>query len=254
MSPLINTEGQFAWTNTCENCWAPPKQPIFTDLEELECEWVWPEHEFVQTASNKWRCVSLPDRCKPCGAKYRRKLRMRKRVQNIMDLCEEMPKKYQVPKLITFALPCDPSPTWEDRWRLQDSMEKMMKKGRKILEDNGVKGGVYVIETTSRLCNLDRYPEGWMQWKHHPHVHMVGIAPYVHHSKLASWCEQLMEIGLGRIDYEPVRVRNWDGEINYQARRKVSDYIIKYLTKNKKSARSWGILRKGQKGIQELKS
>ena len=53
-----------------------------------------------------------------------------------------------------------------------------------------------------------------------------------------------MEIGLGRIDYEPVRVRNWDGEINYQARRKVSDYIIKYLTKNKKSARSWGILRK----------
>ena len=73
---------------------------------------------------------------------------------------------------------------------------------------------------------------------------MVGIAPYVERNKLSEWCGQLQEIGLGRIDYKAVNIVNWEGETDYKGIRKISVYITKYLTKDRRSARTWGILRK----------
>ena len=256
MSPLINTEGAFAWTNTCPDCpWKPMKQFVITHESSWEGEWVWPEPEFEETnkinprtGNLQRRCLSLPERCKKCGAKYRRKLRMRKRVEKIIDICQDLDKKYSRPKLLTIGYPVSTSPNYQDRWELIDELKSIFPKALKVLTKNGVIGGNYVIECTSRLANLDVYSEGFMQWKHHPHVHMVGVAPFIHPTKLDQWCQQLMPMGLGRIDYEAIKVKyiNDEGhpEIDYTGRKKVSDYLIKYLVKNNQITRSFGIVRK----------
>jgi len=103
-------------------------------------------------------------------------------------------------------------------------------------------GASYVIECTTRLLPFPDHP--LMSFKHHPHVHMVAVAPYIHPTKLDKWCQQLMGIGLGRIDYEAIRVKNNDGEINYSGRKRVSDYIVKYLTKTNRITRTFGVVRK----------
>jgi hypothetical protein len=236
------------------------KQFVITHEESWEGEWVWPDPEFEETnkinprtGNLQRRCLSLPERCKKCAAKYRRKLRMRKRVEKIIDICSEQDKKYSRPKLLTFAYPVQTSPSYQDRFGLIDEMKLLLPKALKILDKHGVIGGTYVIECTSRLANLDVYTEGFMQWKHHPHVHMVGVAPFIHPTKLDEWCQMLMPIGLGRIKYDAVKVKyiNDEGhaEIDYSGRKKVSDYLIKYLVKNKTITRSFGVARKARVSI-----
>ena len=71
-----------------------------------------------------------------------------------------------------------------------------------------------------------------MEWKHHAHVHMVAVSNYVHHSKLKKYCEQLLPLGLGRI--------NLEAPMSYN---KVANYISKYLAKENQRHRSFGIMR-----------
>lgn len=236
------------------------KSFVITHEESWEGEWVWPDPEFEETnkinprtGNLQRRCLSLPERCKKCAAKYRRKLRMRARVEKIIDICGDLERKYARPKLLTFAYPVHTSPNYQDRLGLIDEMKALLPKAQKILQKNGVIGGSYVIECTSRLANLDVYTEGLMQWKHHPHVHMVGVAPFIHPTKLDEWCQILMPIGLGRIKYDAVKVKyiNDEGhpEIDYSGRRKVSDYLVKYLVKDNQITRSFGIVRKARVSI-----
>ena len=126
MSPLINTEGN-RWTNTCPNCKIPPKEFIVTEFGDSEWkgEWVWPEPDFIpghkinpKTGEPKRVCVSLPMRCTPCANKYRRKLRMRARIKKLVNLLDFLPKKYRIPKLLTFGLPVWTSEHYEDRFDL----------------------------------------------------------------------------------------------------------------------------------------
>ena len=139
---------------------------------------------------------------------------------------------YAKPKLITFALPSVNSPDWEDKDLQVAELKKKIKPAMKILRSNGVLGGTFVIECTSRLVE----PEyGLMNWKHHAHVHMVAIAPRVPRAALGEFCEQLLPLGLGRINYKAPRGKG--------ARRKVASYISKYITKNKVHSRTFGVMR-----------
>ena len=106
-----------------------------------------------------------------------------------------------------------------------------MPKARKKLMRNGVLGGTFVFECNSRLQPLDE-GQPLFTWRHHPHVHMVAIAPFIHHKKLARFCEQLMPIGLGRINYKAPRAYGT-----------TSNYVAKYLSKQGLNVRSFGIVR-----------
>lgn len=234
------------------------KSFVITHEESWEGEWVWPDPEFEETnkinprtGNLQRRCLSLPERCKKCAAKYRRKLRMRKRVEKIIDICGDLDRKYARPKLLTFAYPVQYSPNYQDRFGLIDEMKLLLPRAQKILVANGVIGGSYVIECTTRLLPFPEFP--LMSFKHHPHVHMVGVAPFIHPTKLDKWCQMLMPIGLGRIDYEAIKVKyiNDEGhpEIDYSGRRKVSDYLVKYLIKCDQITRSFGIVRKSRVSI-----
>lgn len=247
MSPLINTEGN-KWTHTCPNCyWVPDKEPVMT---EDSLEWVWPPIDYVtthriskRTGELGKRALNLPDRCKACAAKYRRRLRMRKRILKLVEITNQLPATYSKPKLLTFALPVSTSDYYHNREDLIEVLNTKRTKMNKILKDNGVLGSIYVIECTSRLANLDRYPEGFMQWKHHPHIHMVSICKYIHPTKFKEFTQCLRPIGLGSIDVEIIRIKTFDNEINYSGVRKIGAYITKYLTKDGKAARTVGIMR-----------
>ena len=248
MSPLINTEGN-VWTHTCENChWVPDKEMVLTD-DGLE--WVWPPIDYVtthrispRTGELGKRALNLPDRCKGCAAKYRRRLRMRKRILKLVEITNQLPATYSKPKLLTFALPVSTSEHYHNREDLIEVLNAKRTKMNKILKEHGVLGSIYVIECTSRLANLDRYPEGFMQWKHHPHIHMVSICRYIHPTKFKEFTQCLRPIGLGSIDVEIVRIKTFDNEINYSGVRKIGTYITKYLTKDGKAARTVGIMRR----------
>jgi len=96
-----------------------------------------------------------------------------------------------------------------------------------------VKGGTYVLECTTR--SIDGF--GATIYKHHAHVHMVGVAPYIHRTKLKAFCEQLMPLGLGRINYVAPK-----GQYR-EAVAQVAGYISKYLVKDKRQTRTFGIMR-----------
>jgi len=71
-----------------------------------------------------------------------------------------------------------------------------------------------------------------MEFKHHAHVHMVAISPYVFRNDLKSYCEQLLPFGLGRINLKAPKV--------YKS---VSNYVSKYLSKDNQRFRRFGIIR-----------
>jgi hypothetical protein len=137
--------------------------------------------------------------------------------------------RYRRPKLITFALPSittfNSSPEEE-----LSKLKALIPQARKILMKWDILGGVYVPEVTSRQENL-------IWWKHHAHIHMVGIAPYIHPKKLKEFCECLLPLGLGRINYVAPK-GHWK-----QAKRKVASYISKYLCKEGRRTSSFGIYR-----------
>ena len=149
MSPLINTDGN-RWTNTCPNChWVPDKELI---IHEEGHEWVWPPIDYVtthriskRTGELGKRSLNLPDRCKACAAKYRRKLRMRARIKKLVDLLDFLPKKYRIPKLLTFGLPVWTSEHYEDRFDLISDLNDKRKQINKILKDNDVLGSIFPV-------------------------------------------------------------------------------------------------------------
>jgi hypothetical protein len=148
----------------------------------------------------------------------------------------------KVPKLLTFALPSQyftwDSPGKTSREKEMNSLIKLLPKARRILMDNGVLGGSYVLECTYKwIPDLENFTHP--QYKFHAHVHMVVIAPYIHYSKLSEWCTQLMPLGLGRINYEAVRNR-----------RRTAIYVSKYLVKDKVQCRTFGIMRKNTRTMQ----
>ena len=116
LEPKINKDGMKKWSFTCSNChWIPDKQWIATDLKDKNewlGEWTWPDPDYAtthriskRTGMFGKRALHMPDRCNACKASYRRSTRMRKRIRRIMEICEELPTGYKVPKLLTFALP-----------------------------------------------------------------------------------------------------------------------------------------------------
>ena len=237
---MINKEGN-VWRYTCPQCWVPDKQPIFTSMTKnrWECEWVRAEPDYVTTHRISKRTgeygkkpLNLPDRCNACKARYRRATRMGKRMDRIHDVAKATPK-CSVPKLITFALPSQWF-TWESPSSREEQMKRLnslLPRARSILQANGVRGGSYVLECTYKWTpDLDNFTHP--KYKFHAHVHMVAIAPWIQPKKLSEWCSQLMDIGLGRINYEAVR-----------SRKRTAIYVSKYLVKDKVQCRTFGVMR-----------
>jgi hypothetical protein len=79
---------------------------------------------------------------------------------------------------------------------------------------------------------------GGMVYKHHAHIHMVAVAPFIHSSKLSEFCEILLPLGLGRINYVAPRGAG--------SKNKVASYISKYLTKDGRVCASFGIMRQSK--------
>jgi hypothetical protein len=68
---------------------------------------------------------------------------------------------------------------------------------------------------------------------------MVAIAPFVNKDKLKEFCELLLPLGLGRINYVAPRGTG--------SKSKVASYISKYLTKDGRVCASFGIMRNNRK-------
>jgi hypothetical protein len=161
-------------------------------------------------------------------------------------------RRYARPKFLTFGLPSSTSGRWEDREVLRRTLNSRLPRARERLEEVlGVKGGVYVIEMTSRLVPLgarlgrccgfeltDKVP--LFTWKHHAHVHMVAVAPFVKRELLKEKCEALLPLGLGRVN---LRTLSSDDYTKGQAQKAVARYVAKYLNKDGGRLRSWGVLR-----------
>ena len=248
LEPKINKDGMKKWSHTCPKChWIPDKQWIATDLEdknEWQGVWTWPDPDYAtthriskRTGMFGKRALHMPDRCNSCKAKYRRSTRMRKRVKRIMEVCEELPSGYKVPKLLTFALPSQWF-SWDDeinrttRDKEIGSLNKLIPIARKKLLQWGILGGTYVIECTEKIIfDLDNFTHP--QYKFHAHVHMVTVGKYQEDIREFSKC--LLDIGLGRINYEATR-----------SKRKIGNYLSKYLIKDNQRSRTWGCMYKSK--------
>lgn len=219
---------------TCPECHFVP------DRDDVD-DYVRTHRISKRTGERASRNLRWPVRCTSCERNKKRYQRMRRRLEKIWEFSWAQPAQtYRRPKLITFALP--------SLWTFEESPEgevmklnKLLPKARKILLDHNVKGGSYVLECTTRCYEFLGTPV----YKHHAHVHMVAVAPFVHRSKLKEFCEQLMPLGLGRINYQAPRGQYRD------AVAQVAGYISKYLVKDKRQARSFGIMRQSQPQSQE---
>jgi hypothetical protein len=174
-----------------------------------------------------------PERCTECSRKAKRHTRMVKRLDKIWRISYDLEDyRYSRPKLITFALPSivtfDSSPDAELR-----KLKSLLPAAHKKLEEFGVLGGVYVPEVTTRSTEF----MGTRCYKHHAHVHMVAIAPYIHPRRLIHFSVCLLPLGLGRINFVAPK-GHWKS-----AKRKVASYISKYLCKDGRRASSFGIYR-----------
>lgn len=180
----------------------------------------------------------FPVRCRSCDTAKKRFSRMTRRIDDIFEESFSfLTRTYTMPKLITFALPSAESESYSDRQCQIDILKSKLKDCRSILQQNGVLGGTYIIECTSRLLPFPDYP--LFTWKHHAHIHMVGVAPYVPKKHFKEFCEQLLPIGLGRINYIVPRGKD--------ARKTVASYISKYLIKDGNNSRTFGIMRNQKK-------
>jgi hypothetical protein len=174
-----------------------------------------------------------PERCTECNRKAKRHTRMVNRLDKIWRISYDLEdKRYSRPKLVTFALPSivtfDSDPDAELR-----KLKSLLPDARKILMDRGILGGVLVPEVTTRSSEF----MGTVAYKHHAHIHMVAIAPYFHPKALKRFCECLLPLGLGRINYVAPS-GHWKS-----AKRKVASYISKYLCKEGRRTSSFGIYR-----------
>lgn len=192
---------------------------------------------YVEPGGTRYRKWSesdrYPERCRECNRKAKRHTRMVRRLDKIWKISYDLgDRTYSRPKLITFALPSIIT-FWSSPDNELSTLKSKMKAARKILHDHGVKGGVYVPEVTTRSYTF----MGTTCYKHHAHIHMVAIAPFIHRKALGKFCEILQPIGLGRINYVAPS-GNWK-----TAKRKVASYISKYLCKEGRRTSSFGIYR-----------
>ena len=214
------------WGFTCSEC---PFNPTKDDSDDYV--------RVARKANPTWRYATrsfnlkYPERCKKCERNKKRYQRMRRRLTKIYDIAENVDDwRYRRPKLITFALPSlwtfDPDGINELK-----QLRSLLPGARKVLQEAGVLGGVYVPEMTTRS-----YQDiGGMVYKHHAHIHMVAVAPFISKNNLKEFCETLLPLGLGRINYVAPR--------GVGSKNKVASYISKYLTKDGRVCASFGIMR-----------
>lgn len=217
------------WGFTCDDCLYRPNKDDADDYIRV-----------LRRANKDWRYshrsfnLRYPERCRKCERNKKRYQRMRRRLTKIYDTAEALDDwKYRRPKLITFALPS----LWTfDRDGTEElkQLQSLLPAARSVLIDNGIMGGVYVPEMTTR-CYDDI---GGKVYKHHAHIHMVAIAPFVSKDRLKEFCSILLPLGLGRINYVAPR--------GVGSKNKVASYISKYLTKDGRVCASFGIMRKGK--------
>jgi len=222
---MINKEGN-RWKYTCPNClFVPSKELVLyddTDLGVLRGVWRAPPPDYVKTDRISKRTgergkmpLNFPHRCLECKRKYRRSTRMAKRIDRVWEVAKAMDERtYHRPKLITFALPSEWF-TWESPKSMEDEvakLEQLLPRAREILKSFHVQGGTYVVECTYKwIPDLENFRDKKV---------------------FKSFCEQLMPIGLGRINYEAPKYR-----------RAVSEYISKYLVKDGRTSRTFGVMR-----------
>ena len=223
-SPVINKE----WGFTCSKC---PYVPEHTDQDDFISVKRRNPFDMKETRSYNLR---FPKRCKTCDTRKKRATRRKKQIAQVFGESVGIGcfnPSYNRPKLITFALPSQRTMEYSDRNVQISELNKRLPAARKSLISNGTLGGTYVIECTSRLVP---FSSGGvlMEWKHHAHIHMVAVSNYVHHTKLKLYCEQLLPLGLGRI--------NLEAPMSYN---RVANYISKYLAKENQRHRSFGIMR-----------
>ena len=233
MTPLTSKEHEpdRPWGWTCPSCPHLPERGGEVDYASY------------QVSRNVWKSVALhvPHRCRNCDRTKKRQTRMRNRVRKAFRIGRKHGSYYSRPKLITFALPSLTSRDYEDRFRQLRLLNSRLPRARSILKDNGVKGGIYVLECTSRLLPLDQ--GNLFEWKHHAHVHMVGIAPYMRRDRFVKFSSCLLPLGLGRLNVEALANKTHNAD---QARMAVSVYISKYLNKDGGRCRSFGEMRERQ--------
>jgi hypothetical protein len=174
-----------------------------------------------------------PERCTECNRKAKRHTRMVQRLTKIWQISYDLSdKRYSRPKLITFALPSVFTFCPEPDYELQN-LKSLLPAARKILMERGILGGVYVPEVTTRSTVF----MGTRCYKHHAHIHMVALAPWMPPKTLKRFSECLLPLGLGRINYVAPS-GHWKS-----AKRKVASYISKYLCKDGRRTSSFGIYR-----------
>jgi len=231
------------WGFTCENCsWIPEKPESMDNISE---DWVQTNRISPRSGRRTYVALHFPVRCTACNTMQRRYQRMNKRLEGIWKLSFMLDKTYSRPKLITFALPSIESIDSDGESEVK-LLNKLLPKARKELQEHGVLGGTFVVECTTRLIWSDLAIEP-QRWKHHAHVHMVGIAPFMQRKKLIEFSKCLLPLGLGRINYVAPKGKWRD------AKQKVAAYISKYLVKDNRSSRTWGIMRNNLSKQQQSK-
>ena len=221
------------WGWTCPDCpWLPPRggEPDYARvIRRIEKPW---GHAFEERSI----ALHFPVRCETCDKRKKRIQRMRRRVDRCFAVSTaQRSSTYRYPKLVTFALPSEVSDNYADRHNQLRLLNSRLPRARTILANRGIRGGVYVLECTSRLVPFDEHG-ALFQWKHHAHVHMVAIGPFMKRERFLAFCECLEPLGLGRINYKAMSTER-------AARRKVANYISKYLVKEGLTSRTWGVMR-----------
>jgi hypothetical protein len=197
-----------------------------------------PDYASYRVDRVTWKSVALhvPHRCQPCDIRKKRQQRMRRRVDRCFTVSTAQGSStYRYPKLLTFALPSVRTSNYAARHDQLRLLNSRLPRAREVLRNRGIRGGVYVLECTSRLVPFD-VGGSLLEWKHHAHVHMVAIGPYMKRKRFLAFSECLFPLGLGRINYKAMSTER-------AARRKVANYISKYLVKEKLTSRTWGIMR-----------
>lgn len=269
VSPIASKEAEHArpWGFTCDECPIVPPRGEEPD---------WAPYEGRRRRSDggvdpvtRFVPLHVPTRCRACDTAKKRWTRMRKRLKAVVTASESVGHwRYARPKFVTFGLPCDPSEDWSSRSGLLDRLKSRLPRARETLASHGVKGGIYVLEMTSRLLPLEAIPapgrrgeEGGLilapreqpvgRWKHHPHVHMAAVAPKKGPKGFKLFVECLTTQGLGRLNvktFEQVRdveSGEWRDATDDEAVKDLARYIAKYLAKDGGRLRSWGVLRTG---------
>jgi hypothetical protein len=230
------------WGFVCDDCAHIPPRGGEPDYVTVDRRKTLPDGaEAIVTA---FVGLHYPHRCRACERAKKRFQRMRKRVERVFDVAWAQGSSiYRRPKLITFALPSAMTQNREDRNVELAALEKRLPAARRILKENGIRGGTYVTEVTSRsyLPPFDfvALGEDLRVWKHHAHIHMVAVAPFMQKKRLIEFSTCLTPIGLGRINYEAPRGSKKD------ASKRVARYISKYLVKDGMTSRTWGVMRNG---------